>query len=79
MIEPEMAFCDPQQNMALAKALIQYLAAWAMEHCTEDLNLFAKFVNKELTARLELLARSEFVRLPSKEPVSILEKSGRKF
>ncbi len=79
IIEPEMAFCDLQENMSTAEDLIQYLARHTMEHCAEDLNLFAKFVDKELMARLEVLAKAEFMRLPYKEAVSILEKSRHPF
>lgn len=79
MVEPEMAFCDLQENMNLAEAMIRYLTTWVMDHCTEDLNLFAKFVDKELMSRLELLASADFVRLPYREAVAILEKSGQGF
>ena len=79
MIEPEMAFCDLKGNMDLGEALIKYLTAYVMEHCTDDLELFAKWVDKNLMQTLENTATSEYVRLPYREAVQILQKSGRKF
>ncbi len=79
MIEPEMAFCDLAEDMDLAEEMIQYLATYVMDHCSDDIDLFARFVDKTLMPRLELLARTAFVRLPYQEAVEILEKSGKKF
>jgi len=79
MIEPEMAFCDLQGNMDLGEALIKYLTSYAMRECAEDLELFAKWVDKNLMATLENTATSDYVRLPYREAVEILQKSGSKF
>ena len=37
MIEPEMAFCDIEDNQNLAEEFIQYLIKYAMENCADDL------------------------------------------
>ena len=79
MIEPEMAFCDLQGNMDLGEALIKYLTAYVVEECAEDLELFAKWVDKNLMATLENTATSDYVRLPYREAMEILQKSGQKF
>jgi asparaginyl-tRNA synthetase len=79
MIEPEMAFCDLRGNMDLGEDLVKSLVGFVMEHCPDDLNLFARFVDKTLMATLENIAASEFVRLPYREAVAILETSGQKF
>jgi len=79
MIEPEMAFCDLEGNMDLGEELIKYLTAYVMEECAEDLELFAKWVDKSLMATLENTATSEYVRLPYREAMEILQKSGQKF
>ena len=55
MIEPEMAFCDLTGNMDLAEELVKYLIADARKQCAEELELFAKFVDKELLARLDFV------------------------
>jgi len=79
MIEPEMAFCDLQGDMDLGEAFIKAMAAYVQEHCAEDLALFAKFVDKELAARLKFVVERPFVRVPYFDAVDILLKSGRQF
>lgn len=79
MIEPEMAFCDLQGDMDLGEAFIKAMAKHAVEHCAEDLGLFAKFVDKELLSRLQFVIDRPFVRVPYTEAVEILKKSGHTF
>lgn len=79
MIEPEMAFCDLQDNMDLGEELIKYLTSYAIRECADDLELFGKWVDKKLMATLENTAASQYVRLPYREAVEILTKSGHGF
>jgi len=79
MIEPEMAFCDLQGDMDLGEEFIKAMAKYALEHCTEDLALFGKFVDKGLHERLKFVVERPFVRVPYTEAVEILKKSGKQF
>jgi asparaginyl-tRNA synthetase len=79
MIEPEMAFCDLKDDMALAEAFLKYLIRHVMENCTADLELFAKFVDKSLMPTLENIISSDFIRLPYKDAIDILKQSGHSF
>ncbi len=79
MIEPEMAFCDLDGNMDLGEAFIKATVSFVMENCQEDLNLFARFVDKTLMATLENITTSEFERLPYREAVAILARAKKKF
>ncbi len=79
MIEPEMAFCDLKGNMDFAEEMIKYLTSRILSECKEDIELFAKFVDKTLMPTLENIASSEYDRLPYAEAVEILSKSGKKF
>ena len=79
MIEPEMAFCDLTGNMDLAEELVKYLIADARKQCPEELELFAKFVDKELLARLDFVIERPFQRITYTEAVELLKKSGEKF
>ncbi len=79
MVEPEMAFCDLIGNMDIAEEFIQYLVEYALSECKEDIELFAKFVDKKLMNRLESILESGFVRLPYTEAVAILEKAKHQF
>jgi asparaginyl-tRNA synthetase len=79
MIEPEMAFCDLEGNMDLAEELVKYLIRDVRENCAEDMELFAKFVDKELLPRLDFVLDRQFRRVTYTEAIELLEKSGEKF
>jgi asparaginyl-tRNA synthetase len=79
MIEPEMAFCDLAGNMDLAEEFVKYLIADARKHCPEEMDLFTKFVDKELLARLEFVVDRPFQRLSYSEAIELLKKSAEKF
>ncbi|MGB6012379.1 MAG: asparagine--tRNA ligase [Desulfobacterales bacterium] len=79
MVEPEMAFCDLEGNMDLAEEMIKHLTSFILEECTEDIELFAKFVDKTLIKTLNNVAASDFKRITYASAVEILKKSGKKF
>ena len=79
MVEPEMAFCDLHGNMDLGEDLIKSLVQWVMEHCQEDLTLFARFVDKTLMPTLENIAAATFERVAYQDAIEILEKSSQQF
>jgi len=79
MIEPEMAFCDLTGNMDLAEEFVKYLIADAKEHCLEEMELFGKFVDKELLPRLDFVLHRPFQRITYSHAVELLKKSGEKF
>ena len=79
MIEPEMAFCDLQGDMDLAEELVKYLVRDIRENCPDELELFEKFVDKELLARLEFVIERPFQRISYTEAVELLRQSGEKF
>jgi len=79
MIEPEMAFCDLTGNMDLAEDFVKYLIRDIRTHCSEDLELFAKFVDKGLLERLDFVVERPFQRVSYTEAVELLTKSGHKF
>ena len=79
MIEPEVAFCDLDADMALAEEMVKSLVIDTLEHSAEDLELFGKFVDKGLMPRLQAVAEKPFERVTYTDAVEILEKSGQKF
>jgi asparaginyl-tRNA synthetase len=79
MIEPEMAFCDLNGNMDLAEEFVKYLIADATKHCPDEMDLFARFVDKELLARLDFVVERRFQRITYSDAVDLLKKSGEKF
>lgn len=79
MIEPEMAFCDLECDMDLAEETVKYLIKDVREHCAAELELFAKFVDKDLMTRLEFVVERPFQRISYSDAVDLLLKSGEKF
>jgi asparaginyl-tRNA synthetase len=76
MIEPEMAFVDLAGDMAVAEEFVKHLIRDAREHCAADLEFFAKFVDKDLLARLDFVLERPFQRCSYTEAIEILNKSG---
>ncbi|MFW5826777.1 MAG: asparagine--tRNA ligase, partial [Alkalispirochaeta sp.] len=82
MIEPEMAFCDLECNVALAGAFVRYLLLDVLEHCPEDMKFFDQRIEPGILADLRSVAESEFKHITYNEAISALEKavaSGRSF
>jgi len=68
MIEPEMAFCDIEDNMNLAEAFMKYIIRYAMEHNREDLEFLSqrlaeeeKLLPQDKRSELGLIEKLEFV------------------
>ncbi len=79
MVEPEMAFCDLEGCMDLAQELIQYVIRFVLDSCAQDIELFARFVDKSLLSTLENISRSQFKRLAYKKAIDILDQADQKF
>lgn len=79
MIEPEMAFYEIEDNMALAEDFIKSLVRYALDNCMEDLQFLNDMFDKELIERLRSVVATDFVRLTYTEGIEILEASGEKF
>ena len=79
MIEPEMAFYDLNGNMNLAEEFVKYLIADAKHHCPDEMELFARFVDKELLPRLDFVVERPFQRIAYADAVDLLKKSAETF
>ena len=79
MIEPEIAFADLNDDMALAEDMMKYVIRAVMERCPDDLDFFNRFVDKGLLERLNHVAGSDFARVSYGEAVKLLEKSNAAF
>jgi asparaginyl-tRNA synthetase len=77
MIEPEMAFYDLNDNMALAESFLKRIIRDVLDRCSEDMKFFAERIDKDVFKRLENVLNNPFRRLPYTEAVEILEKSGK--
>jgi asparaginyl-tRNA synthetase len=77
MVEPEMAFYDLSDNMALAEVFLKRIIKDALERCDEDLKFFAERIDKTVFDRLRNVLDNPFKRVPYTEAVDILLKSGK--
>jgi asparaginyl-tRNA synthetase len=88
MVEPEMAFCDLEDNMNLAEEFIKYIIKYAMEHNREDLDFLAQRLAEEekalpqdkrsemgLIEKLEFVVNNSFERITYTEAIEILRES----
>jgi asparaginyl-tRNA synthetase len=79
MVEPESAFCDLFENMALAENLIVSLTRHVLNNCKEDITLFSRYVDKGLLTRLQSVLSDPFVKITYEDAVSIISKSSHHF
>ena len=79
MIEPEMAFADLTDDMALAESMIKYIINYVLENAPEEMNFFNNFVDKGLIERLQHVASSDFGRVTYTDAIKILEKHNDEF
>jgi asparaginyl-tRNA synthetase len=79
MIEPEMAFYDLEDNMALAEAFLKSIISDVMRDCADDLEFLNKWVDKTLLSTLEHVRSEPFARMTYTDAVEVLLKSGKAF
>lgn len=79
MIEPEMAFADIYDNMDLAEDMVRSCVKHVMEKCPDDIELFDKFVEPGLIAKLNNIVDNGFARITYAEAIEIMQKSGYDF
>lgn len=88
MIEPEMAFCDLEDNMNLAEEFIHYIIRYALEHNREDIEFLAQRLAEEekslpqdkrsemgLMEKLDFVVNNKFERITYTEAIDILLQS----
>jgi len=79
MIEPEIAFADLQDNMALAEDMVKYIIAYVLEVCPEEMKFFSDRIDPGLLERLDHVLNSDFGKVTYTEAVEALIASGETF
>jgi len=79
MLEPEMAFCDLDGDMAVAEEMLKTVVAYVLERCPDEIAFCGQFVETGLMVRLQALIEADFARVTYTEAVDILQKSGVSF
>jgi asparaginyl-tRNA synthetase len=77
MVEPEMAFYDLTDNMALAEAFLKRIIQDALERCPEDMKFFQERIDKGVFDRLHNVLNNPFLRVSYTEAIDVLTKAGR--
>ncbi len=77
MVEPEMAFCDLDDDVALAQEFLQYIIRYVLDTCPSDLAFFNKRIEPTVIETLEHVAQADFERITYTEAVNLLAASGR--
>ena len=79
MIEPEIAFADLNDDMALAEDMVRFVIGDVMERCPEELEFLNSFVDKGLIDRLTHVRDSDFAKVSYTDAIDILKNSGESF
>ena len=75
MVEPELAFADLDDNMALAEDFLRFLFTTALEDCAEDLAFFDSRIEKGIIDKLRQVADAKFSHISYTDAVEELEKA----
>ena len=79
MIEPEIAFCDLDQDMDIMEDFLRYIVKYVVDNCKEELEFLDSFVEKGLIKKLNEFIKSKAVRISHNDAIKCLIESGKKF
>lgn len=79
MIEPEIAFADLFDDMALAESMLKYVITHVIEAAPAEMAFLDSFVEKGLLEKLSAVAGSEFARCTYTDAIDILQQCGQSF
>lgn len=73
MVEPEMAYCDLEENMNWAEKLVLFIVHWILEHCPAELETLER--DRSCLERI----KAPFPRLTYAQAMEVLHKEGLDF
>lgn len=79
MIEPEIAFCDLEQDMDIMEEMLKFVIKYVLDNCPDEMEFFDKFVEKGLLEKLNKLVTSTFTRIDHEEVIKILKSANVKW
>ena len=79
MIEPEIAFADLDDDMALAEDMVKYIIRYVLEKAPDEMEFFNTMIDKGLFTRLQNVLDNEFGHVTYTEAVEILQKADKAF
>jgi len=75
MVEPEAAFAELEDDMALAEDFLKYVFNFALEECVDELAFFDAHVEKGIIENLKQVANAKFTHITYTDAVKELEKA----
>lgn len=79
MIEPEIAFCDLEENMNIAENMLKYIFKYVLQNAPLEMNFFNQFFDKNLIERINSIVNADFARVTYTDAVAELSKHNDKF
>ncbi len=79
MIEPEIAFAELGDDMALAEDMLKYIINYCLENAPEEMEFFNNFIDKGLMERLHNVVDNDFAHVTYTEAIEILSKNNSEF
>jgi asparaginyl-tRNA synthetase len=79
MVEPEMAFCDLEEDMGLAEEFLKVLLDRLLSEASEDMEFFDQRIQPGIIGTLRQILEGEFRRVPYDEAIRLLEGSKKVF
>ncbi|HEY8391693.1 MAG TPA: asparagine--tRNA ligase [Capillibacterium sp.] len=79
MVEPEIAFADLNDDMALAEEMLKYVLSYCLEQAPAEMEFFNRFIDPQLLARLDNVINSDFGVITYTEAIDLLKKAKQNF
>ena len=78
-VEPEVAFAELPDIIAIAEEMIKYIIKDVMETCADELKFFEERFEEGLRDKLRAVVENDFAIVDYTDAIDLLKKSGRKF
>jgi len=79
MVEPEVAFAQLEDDMALAESFLKYVFNAALNECADELSFFDAHVEKGIIENLRQVANAKFSHMTYTDAIKELEKNASQF
>ncbi|MDR2687880.1 MAG: asparagine--tRNA ligase [Oscillospiraceae bacterium] len=73
MVEPEIAFADLDDGMALAEDMMKAVIGRVLERCPDELAFFNQYVDQGLLERLRAVLHSQFAHVTYTQAIELLQ------
>ena len=79
MVEPEAAFFDLQDNMALSERFLKRIFKDCLDHCDEDMQFFDQRIEKGKIEQLQSVVDQPFEHMTYTDAIKVLKACGETF